>query len=577
MFRTATINKYVAITVSGAAYVGSVKINGDQRVPTFAPALSMRDLDVLVSDNGYLGGLEFIGVKNIDAPITIKNSGNGGQIGDTVFYADADDEIIMTSISVSTVGSNTGSVGLVSANGVRRIKSGATVEGDSKLLGGLKLIGSSAGAEVGVNFKWTAALGCLSGECACPTSWSLAGGAGVDVDGGMVLQLVGFDNIAAGMGSATLDNVLCNPTQCAADNTEQFRGSGGLDICREATPPCQDGATYQTRALTPSIDRVCTPVSAECNDDSMASCGSTLCYETEAPSAAQDRTCDAVLPECSVQAGTFEATPPGRATNRVCVVVKPECGQDSFESKAPTYSTDRECAPFTECAEGTFETIAPSPFQDRACELVSAICGEGTFEAVAPSAASDRKCTELTPACDLAFDEYEAVPPDVSTNRVCKQVNMCTFEEYEETAPTPSANRVCRAVAECSEDEFERTAATSASNRMCSTITPCIDGTYEEAAATATSDRTCVVWKRCSSGFFETVAPNKTADSQCLPCDGEYAPAVMTLIKDTECVDFLDELTAADAAEAANKKKGTAAIAAAVAGIVVVLASLLAL
>src|SRR5690625_623515 len=79
--------------------------------------------------------------------------------------------------------------------------------------------------------------------------------------------------------------------------------------------------------------------------------------------------------------------------------------RESFEQSPRTETSDRVCAPISDCPEGLFEVEAPTATSDRICAS-SHDCGEGKYEKAAPTPTRDRVCEEYTQCNE---DEYERV------------------------------------------------------------------------------------------------------------------------------------------------------------------------
>lgn len=95
------------------------------------------------------------------------------------------------------------------------------------------------------------------------------------------------------------------------------------------------------------------------------------------------------------------------------------------------------------CAPDTFQTSAPTATTDRVCRALSQ-CAAGTeFERIAPTATTDRVCTLLR-VCNYTL-EYELKPPTATSDRVCRAVGLCNLiTEQVAVAPTTTSDTVCR-------------------------------------------------------------------------------------------------------------------------------------
>ena len=63
--------------------------------------------------------------------------------------------------------------------------------------------------------------------------------------------------------------------------------------------------------------------------------------------------------------------------------------------------------------------------------------------------------------------------------------------QYEASEPTSTSDRVCRDVSVCTETQYEVKAPTATSDRACVDLTVCGGNQEEDVAPNATSDRTC--------------------------------------------------------------------------------------
>ena len=580
-FRTAYVDNSVVIQATNGGSIGSVQMNVAVGAQSLAPSLTLaRTAKIMVSNGGIIGSVDVYSLRTIAGAFSVVSSGASGTVGETNLYGDAAvGGVNLIAIKVKTDGDAAGTVGLVRANEVSRLKSGVVVEGNSNLISGVVVVAANTEEKSKIlsDFRWNSQLTCdeANGKCACPVSWSSPSwpSGSSNPNNKVTLQLVGFDGMLAAMASLTVNGVsTCTIDDCPdVGNTTQFRDSSGLDICRDATLPC-DSNSYEERGLSATKDRICTPISPPCNISTAESCESTACFESDPPSATNDRTCSPMTPPCAHD--FFELVAPTSSSDRECNALSAECGSNEFEAQQPSYVQDRECLPISiGCPDAHYESSGATRVTDRVCTPVSDPCVLGTtYESVPPAWNTDRRCTPVSKPCN-AQDEtlYEAAPPQLDADRVCNAITVCpTGSTYEESAPTPTSDRVCPDLNVCAGDEFEQTPATATTNRQCTSITPCIQGTYEHNAATTTSDKECVVWKLCSDGFYEIAPPpSQNTDRVCGPCfDGDGASAELDAAaqESGECDGFLDESSSLLPPE---KKSGAAAAAGATVAILV--------
>lgn len=331
-------------------------------------------------------------------------------------------------------------------------------------------------------------------------------------------------------------------TPCVTcDGALEYQDLVGQQACKTVTF-CKLGEE-QTVAPTETSDRVCTSCAPRVtfNDDPFNEagcrpvtppCDLEASFETAAPTASSDRACQLTT---STTTTTTTTTQHARCT----ITLTPRGGEAAdasitagvaasgfYETAPPSNTTDRECAPITECNAGAeYETTAPtlvqSGYPDEASQLLHAtsdrecapltVCKPGKeYETIAASYNSDRACTALRKPC-RATTEFEAVTPDATTDRVCQGVAAeCRVGEYERMAPTATSNRECEACGPGSIDDDR------------DPTTPCVfcqGGTYQSTAgATVCIDSTHV----CPAGTKEVEAPgeNRASARVCRQCNG---------------------------------------------------------
>lgn len=176
-----------------------------------------------------------------------------------------------------------------------------------------------------------------------------------------------------------------NPAACAPGEFE-VSGSGpaGDLVCQETTK-CDLGDRYEVLATTATTDR-------RCADGTVCAPGAE--YETVPMTLTSDRSCGPTT-VCDLSWMTrsdYLENPAG------VVRVPGESGQDEYIARLPTATTDRECAPLTQC----------------------------------------RYCTDQALPC-----EYQATRPTNSSDSICAAILTCREHEHERRAPTFWSNRDC--------------------------------------------------------------------------------------------------------------------------------------
>lgn len=138
----------------------------------------------------------------------------------------------------------------------------------------------------------------------------------------------------------------------------------------------------------------------------------------------------------------------GKASGRyldasgVCAALTP-CGKGEYIKTRPTKTTDKVCSALTVCKPDQFQSQPPGITTDRKCAALSTCKPSQEYEASPPLINADRVCKAYSPECDFSR-EYQASPPGVSTDRVCKPVTVCGTAELEARAPTETKDRLCK-------------------------------------------------------------------------------------------------------------------------------------
>lgn len=325
--------------------------------------------------------------------------------------------------------------------------------------------------------------------------------------------------------------------------------------------------------------------------------GNTHCSCGAGRFAAADAENCAPHTECS-SSTEYESVAPTPTSNRECAAVTAECPSGQSETVAPTSTSDRGCAE-TVCTARTddeyrsFGCIVPNPDATTFSGLgtvssatgysCTVVCSYGFF-------ALDSECVEdyhvqggTCAPCSLgthnaAGDDFYNSPNTTCDDNVCTQktnaewiglgcsnvsnaisdddaaasvtvtdlggykpaegyatcaitcpdndgdfeVTATCAAETHYTHSVATAAQVCTEVRECAaETQYESAAPTPTSDRGCTAVTAeCIVGQYESAAATPTSDRGC---KACTTFGAECT---ECSVSGCTLCSSGYYPGV---------------------------------------------------
>ena len=183
-----------------------------------------------------------------------------------------------------------------------------------------------------------------------------------------------------------------------------------------------------------------------------------------------------LLPNCStacVLGTTFQTAAPTATSDRIC---KPDTVcvlGTTFETAAPTLTTDRICNHDNDCTLGsTFQSVAPTLTADRACGNYDTNCVLGvTFQSVAPTLTTDRACSATT-NCSLGIT-FQSVVPTLTSNRICKSISPpCASGVSYASRPTFTSDRgICTACTpSCPSGETESFPCTPYTNLQCAGV-----------------------------------------------------------------------------------------------------------
>ena len=233
-------------------------------------------------------------------------------------------------------------------------------------------------------------------------------------------------------------------------------------------------------------------------------------YESKAPTQTSNRECSPAWSNCLP--GQYMVAEATATSNRVCASWS-TCTSQQHQVSAGNATHDTECRDWTQCqspeyqndvAEGTYETAAPTATSDRVCASCT-VCTESQFASSVCHPGNDTVCTPVSPSCS-SLNEYTLLVETLTSDRVCQNATLCSATEYESVPKT------------------------NATDRNCTKLTTCpVETTYIAALATPTSDRVCKPLVRCSKkdggnwieeadeGYVKSVDAN-TRQIKCINC-----------------------------------------------------------
>ena len=198
-----------------------------------------------------------------------------------------------------------------------------------------------------------------------------------------------------------------------------------------------------------------------------------------------------------------------------CLELRPKCrfvqaaGMSpdglSWESAAPTRTSDRKCSPVKKCDYVTQIAIEQTETMDRICVDAKKCNGITEWTKVPKGNYTVTVCAPISPKCNVR-DEYEAVAANVTQDRVCTKWKTCNSlysdapqymmrDGIDTGIASQFRERWCEKVRTCSSDEYEVAKPTYKTNRQCQTITECDrQSQYVSRDATPFSDAVCTLF-----------------------------------------------------------------------------------
>ncbi len=326
-----------------------------------------------------------------------------------------------------------------------------------------------------------------------------------------------------------------NPNNVAHCAAGYYADTSGVEDSCVILTPCVEGSTYQTTAPTKDTNRVCTDVSDACDTATE--------FQASPPTLLNNRVCTTVTP-CGAEEYISTAHDPvgtnGIGTDRTCTA-RTVCVGDEYQTNAPNAqgnlgaNENRECAARATCGNTQYQSNGNTQgvlgdLENRVCTALTSCVQDSTYESTAPTATSDRVCTALT-VCNS--NEYQAQPPPTTErNRVCALLSSCdSSTEYISTQHTTTSDRVCTTRHVCSSLQYQSNGNAQGvlganENRQCTDLSQACSlytpKKLQVSPATALSDVVCQNYTECVVGVnYQTTAPTDTDDRV---CGGQVSP-----------------------------------------------------
>jgi hypothetical protein len=191
------------------------------------------------------------------------------------------------------------------------------------------------------------------------------------------------------------------------------------------------------------------------------------------------------------------------------------CGGDSFETATCSSNSDTQCAPLSaSCrANATYESVAPTATSDRVCTPCT-FCDAGLFRAGGCDGNEDAFCQEWE-TCSVG-QEYECLSPTGLRDRQCCPLSVCQEGTYEVIGPTTTSDRVCCVNGfggnDCSEDVSACTLEACANGGTC---TPVGADSFQCKCTPGYGGPTCAIVEDCLAIIFDTFEKTGTAADPC--------------------------------------------------------------
>lgn len=218
--------------------------------------------------------------------------------------------------------------------------------------------------------------------------------------------------------------------------------------------------------------------------------------------------------------------PVNRSTRQIYTAPPPPvlplttCPATSYQTKAPTTTTDRVCKPITQCASTEHITLHATATSDHVCRAKVLACVEGQYlnaSANNDNATTDR-CLDCPPGTTTYHPSCSGGPcPAYHTNTSCSsEPYECPTNQYL-TAGAGHPSKLCKPCTSCASVQVECTTTT---DRVCSTpstgINTCPVNTYRNDGVGPEGE--CQPCKLCALTRSECTP---TVDRICYPFSRE--------------------------------------------------------
>jgi hypothetical protein len=229
--------------------------------------------------------------------------------------------------------------------------------------------------------------------------------------------------------------------------------------------------------------------------------------------------------------GTYGDVAAGR-----CVACSSCNAATQFQTRACSGTQNTECAPLRQCNSSSFQSVAPTATSNRECALCTASCPVGQQLQGSCGGSSNPTCM---PCPGGQFK------PDASGNACSACTTSCPSDFFLTGSCTSSTSPVCLpCTSSCPTPFYLNGTCSLTTNRQCLACTTCLSGQYETAPCTATSNRQCSsCTTSCSAGSFLSGTCSGTINTACTPCTtssacsaSQYLSGQCTLSTNTQCV-----------------------------------------
>lgn len=227
---------------------------------------------------------------------------------------------------------------------------------------------------------------------------------------------------------------------------------------------CRVRFEYQSVRATYTTDRVCTD---------LTECDGITKYESTAPTLTSNRLCSDIT--TCVPNTSYQSVHPTKTSNRMCLPLT-TCTATEYASLLPTLSSNRVCSTATTCKVTEYEYRPLTATSDRHCRVIRLCHYPLTYQSQAPTASTNRKCAATRLPC--RYDtEYESTAITLTNDRVCSSLAKCPLPDYQSIPPTKTSNRICCSDAPDFTGMFAATTSNSVSQYRSVTGTVLYDGT----------------------------------------------------------------------------------------------------